>query len=104
MSSKHHLSPKEGRPEFRRLEFDPEIVNNTPRDVTEEEDFLCVATSPGIEQADVDRRIRVHWNPRESESYDGIIDGFNVKNGRVHIAYDDGDEEWLSPSDIETCS
>eukprot|EP00519_Triparma_laevis_P007661 CAMPEP_0182518698 /NCGR_PEP_ID=MMETSP1321-20130603/44709_1 /TAXON_ID=91990 /ORGANISM="Bolidomonas sp., Strain RCC1657" /LENGTH=263 /DNA_ID=CAMNT_0024726637 /DNA_START=1380 /DNA_END=2167 /DNA_ORIENTATION=+ len=51
------------------------------------------------ERDDVGRRIRVHWNTREA--YDGTIDTFNVDNGRVHVAYDDGDEEWLNPLDKE---
>ncbi|GMH85902.1 hypothetical protein TrST_g11639 [Triparma strigata] len=56
---------------------------------------LSCGGCPGFEQADVGRRIRVHWNPREA--YDGVIDTFNPDNACAHIQYDDGDEEWLNP-------
>ncbi|GMH99285.1 hypothetical protein TrVE_jg10298 [Triparma verrucosa] len=97
-----------------RLAFDPDTVNDTPNtafDDDENSDVVAPRNKQGVappekrkkmvfERDDVGRRIEVHWNTRES--YDGIIDAFNVNNGQVHVAYDDGDEEWLDPLDKET--
>ena len=118
--------------EICRLAFDLDTVNDTPNTyVAQTEDIMSVACSDendafdddedsdvvaprnkqgvappekrkkmDFERDDVGRRIEVHWNTRES--YDGIIGAFNVNNGQVHVAYDDGDEEWLDPLDKET--
>ena len=104
-----------------RLEFDPDAVNDTPRIEFNDEEMRIVSSPtlpkkklsrpivtppkekyprPGFERDDVGRRIRVHWNPREA--YDGIIDTFDLNNGRVHVTYDDGDKEWLNPLDTES--
>lgn len=51
-------------------------------------------------EADVNRRISAEQN--DGEAYDGVIDTFNPNNGKVHVTYDDGDEEWINPMDTET--
>lgn len=37
----------------------------------------------------------MHWNPREA--YDGIIDTFDLNNGRVHVTYDDFTSSAFAP-------
>jgi hypothetical protein len=57
-------------------------------------------TRPTISEADVGRKVRVHWDV--DESYVGIMDIYNPDSGQGHVQYDDGDDEWLDPNDEET--
>ncbi|GMH66930.1 hypothetical protein TrST_g9930 [Triparma strigata] len=76
-------------------EPEPEITKAEPEPEPEPE-----PETPTIGNADVNRRIRVHWD--EGEAYDGVIDIFNPNNGQAHVTYDDGDEEWINPLEPDT--